>query len=300
MRRRMGWLLAVCGLFALLATFGGVSYAADPVHWTYDGEEGPEHWGDLSPDYALCSAGQEQSPVDIPANAPVNQPNLTYNYKDSAVNIFNNGHTVQVAYDPGSTLMVGGQQYELVQFHFHAHSEHTSAGASYPMELHLVHRNAENKLAVVGVWMESGQANAAFDSVLNNLPATVGDPQAVPGATVNAGQLLPSERTYVRYNGSLTTPPCAESVTWLMHNQPVAVSDAQLASFTSLFDHDFRPTQPMNGRSFISGDQAAAPQPAPAPLPSAGAADSAAVWALLALAGLALVAGLVLRRQAAR
>jgi len=136
--------------FGMLA-FGAPARASEPVHWGYEGEVGPEKWGELSPDYALCSAGAEQSPVDIPASAPLN-PSLAYAYQPSALNILNNGHTVQVNYDPGSTLQLENSAYDLVQFHFHAHSEHTSSGQAAPLELHLVHRNAEGQLSSASGW----------------------------------------------------------------------------------------------------------------------------------------------------
>ncbi|HYF65894.1 MAG TPA: carbonic anhydrase family protein [Herpetosiphonaceae bacterium] len=285
--------IARCILVGIVLTFGLVApvrrVRADDHHWTYEGAEGPEHWGELTPDYALCSAGQEQSPVDISASAPLNAANIASSYDPSAVNIFNNGHTVQVNYDPGSTMTLEGGEYQLVQFHFHAHSEHTHAGQAAPLEMHLVHKNAEGKLAVVGVWLEPGAENAAFAPVFDHLPATAGDPQAVPGATVDADDLLPAERAYYRYNGSLTTPPCTEGVKWVMLDRSVAISQGQIDAFTGLFANDFRPTQSLNSRTFLGGKTDAAP------LPGTGAAAGQPVY-LLALGAILLLAGLVVRR----
>src|SRR5262249_11320213 len=101
---------------------------AQTVHWSYTGDTGPEHWGELSPDYALCSSGEEQSPVDIASTSPVNPPDLQFYYQPSALNIVNNGHTVQVNYDSGSTVEIDGTPYTITQFHFHNPSEHTVDG----------------------------------------------------------------------------------------------------------------------------------------------------------------------------
>ena len=131
-----------------MITFGVVLAQGD-VHWSYEGDTGPEHWGTLSPDFATCAKGVEQSPVDIPANAPLNATDLAFSYQPSAVTIFNNGHTIQVNYDPGSSLTLNGVKYDLVQFHFHAASEHAIGGQEEPMEIHFVHKNTKGDLAVV-------------------------------------------------------------------------------------------------------------------------------------------------------
>ncbi len=292
------WLLLV-GVLLGLGGFVRPASAEDAAHWSYEGDAGPAHWGELSPDFALCSTGSEQSPVDIPSSAPTNANGLSMSYQPSAVNIFNNGHTIQVNYDDGSNLMLDGQTYKLVQFHFHASSEHTLGGQPMPMELHMVHRNDAGELAVVGTWIKSGSANAAFDPVFNNLPTTPGDPQAVAGASVNADALLPSQRSYYRYNGSLTTPPCTEGVKWIMLDTPVEVAPEQIAAYTALFDNNFRPTQPLNSREFLTAGAAAPePQPVSSPLPSTGQPATPWTAAWIAAACALLLVGLFVRRRA--
>jgi carbonic anhydrase len=229
----------------------GVALAQEGVHWSYEGDTGPEHWGSLSPDFAACAKGVQQSPIDIPADAPLNPADIAFNYKPTAVNIFNNGHTIQVNYDQGSSISLNGVTYDLVQFHFHAASEHAISGKEEPMELHLVHKSAQGNLAVVGVLLKAGSANDAYAPVFQNLPAHESQPAAVAGASVDANNLLPAQRTYWHYNGSLTTPPCTEGVKWLVMNTPVELSDAQIAAFTSIFKNDERPVQPLNSRTFL-------------------------------------------------
>lgn len=250
-------------LILILMVSTSVLAAAGP-HWSYDGEDGPAHWGELSPDYALCGTGQSQSPINIPSSAPSNSADLAMAYEPSAINIFNNGHTIQVNYDAGSTLTVDGSEYQLLQFHFHALSEHTHDGGHSPMEIHFVHQNDQGRLAVIGAFLEEGAENAAYAPIFNNLPASEGEPMAVAGAQVDADDLLPGTKTYWRYSGSLTTPPCTEGVTWLVMNNPVQVSSGQIASYTALYDHNYRPVQAMNDREFILGQ-------APGTLPTTGA-----------------------------
>lgn len=263
----------------LLCLVGTTVSASDPVHWGYDGDVGPEHWGALSPDFAACSAGKEQSPVDIPAAAPVNPPGLRIDYRPSELDIVNNGHSIQVNYEPGSTLEVGGAAYTLVQFHLHALSEHTLNGAYTDMELHLVHRDAGGHIAVVGVMIVEGTHNPAYVPILAHMPAEQGESLSVSGTTVDAGELLPAEQRYYRYNGSLTTPPCTEGVTWLVMAAPVELSAAQIAAFQALYDHNYRPVQPLGERSFLLGE-----------LPGTGGMGRAVGPAILVAVGLCLLA----------
>jgi carbonic anhydrase len=244
---------AHAGLLAIvlaLCSFG-VALAAEGVHWSYSGDTGPEHWGELSPEYAACSKGVEQSPIDIPASTPLDTSGISFSYQPSALTILNNGHTIQANYDKGSSISFHGTTYELVQFHFHAASEHTIDGDHDPLEIHFVHRSAEGKLAVVGVMLETGAENPAYIPVFQNLPPAEQEPVGIPGVTVDASQMLPAQREYWTYPGSLTTPPCSEGVTWLVMDTPVQVSGGQIAAFTSIYANNARPVQPLNSRSFV-------------------------------------------------
>lgn len=144
---------------------------AASAHWTYEGEEGPEHWGEISADYEACGAGQAQSPIDLAGFGEADLANITFNYQPSKVNILNNGHTIQVNYDEGSSIDLDGTTYKLAQFHFHAPSEHSVAGKLADAEVHLVHKSDDDKLAVVGVLIQKGAENPAFKDVWANLPA---------------------------------------------------------------------------------------------------------------------------------
>lgn len=286
-RHWVGLLLALA-----LLSFGGAALAQEgghnEVHWGYEGDIGPDRWGELNPDWALCSTGQEQSPVDIPASAPVNPANVVYNYDPTALNIVNNGHTIQVNYDPGSAIEIEGVTYELKQFHFHALSEHTVDGQYADMEMHLVHQSAEGGYAVVGVFINAGAENPAFAPVWDHLPTMAGEPETIAGVTVNADDLLPAERTYWRYNGSFTTPPCTEGVKWVVLNQDVNLSADQIGAFTAIMHDNYRPVQPRNDRTFLV--TAATP---PETLPVTGGvvaeqpSSNELPWAVMA--GLALV-----------
>jgi carbonic anhydrase len=222
---------------------------AGPVHahWSYEGETGPEHWGSLSPDYALCAQGQSQSPIDVRGAVEVDLPNLELNYQPTPVAITHNGHAIQVDYAPGSYMLLDGVRYDLAQFHFHSPSEHTVNGAPAAAEMHLVHKSADGTLAVVGVLIEPGVQNSRFDPVWKHLPAQAGPTQRFE-QTINVADLLPGDPRTWRYEGSLTTPPGTEGVHWNLMVEPVTVSQSQIDTFRSAIQGNNRPVQPLNGR----------------------------------------------------
>jgi carbonic anhydrase len=229
---------------------------AKPVenYWSYDGEEGPTHWGDLKPDYSICKLGQRQSPIDIRDAKKVSLPPIQFNYKPSAVKIINNGHTIQINYASGSFITVGDKRYELRQFHFHHPSEEHLKGKAYDMVIHLVHADSEGQLAVVAVLLRSASTNLLIQRLWENLPKTEGKEESVSAVEVNAAELLPKSLGYYTFEGSLTTPPCSEGVTWFVLNTPVEVSADQVAAFAKLYPHNARPTQLSNGRSISASE----------------------------------------------
>ncbi len=290
--------LLVLTLLALLCLAAAPAFAEGPVHWGYEGPEGPEYWGKLSPDFALCSTGKQQSPVNIPSSAAVNPANLKFDYKSSPLDILNNGHTIEGEYHEGSTLTLDGVPYQLAQFHFHNPSEHEANGKLDAMELHLVHKSANGDVVVVGVWIEPGAENKALAPVFSNLPKQQQDAKPVPGATVNAADFLPTTQTYYRYDGSLTTPPCSQGVKWIMMSTPVTASAEQLAAYKAIMYPTNRPVQPLNGRQFLLTSQVGSTAGTPTTLPVTGAENTNAAAALVFAVGLLAVGlGVAARRR---
>ena len=219
------------------------------AHWTYEGEHGPAHWASLEPEFQSCGLGKHQSPIDIRGAKAAALPAIEFHYQPSPLKIIDNGHTVQVSYASGSFITVGDQKYELQQFHFHHPSEEKVNGKSYPLVAHLVHRNAEGKLAVVAVLMTEGQVNPLLETVWKYLPAEEGKELAPEGVTIDVARLLPAKHGYYTFTGSLTTPPCTEGVTWFVLKRPAQISKGEVAAFAQKYPHNARPVQPLNGRS---------------------------------------------------
>lgn len=251
MKSRMFTLIATFALLSSFATLALISLA-DESSWGYSGDAGPEYWGELSPAYALCADGSAQSPIDIRDASALDLVDIEFRYGESANNIFNNGHTIQVNVDAGSAIIYNGITYDLLQFHFHSPSEHTIDGIPAPLEIHFVHQDSNSgALAVVGIMLTEGESDSeAYAAVFDHLPAQVGAPKAT-GEPIVLAALLPEARAYFTYQGSLTTPPCSEIARWLLLDHPVSLSAQQIAAFTAIYDGNARPVQPMGKRDLL-------------------------------------------------
>lgn len=220
---------------------------AKAPHWSYDGPGGPQAWGRLEPGFAACANGRRQSPIDLRDSFRLQLDPVQFDYQPSAFRVVDNGHTIEVRLAPGNSIRVMGRRYELSQFHFHRPSEERIDGRAFDMTAHLVHRDPEGRLAVVAVLLERGSAQPVVQAVWNNLPLERGEELAAQ-APIDPAALLPAERGYFVYMGSLTTPPCTEGVLWMVMRQPVPVAPEQIDIFARLYPMNARPVQPAAGR----------------------------------------------------
>jgi carbonic anhydrase len=234
-------------LSATLMPFGAQAQHASH-EWDYDGANGPQKWGSLKSDYASCKLGRNQSPIDIRATTKSTLAPIEFDYKASPLKLIDNGHTIQVNPAAGNGITVAGNRYELLQFHFHTPSEERINGKSYPLVAHLVHKNAEGKLAVVAVLFKEGKENPTLATIWRSLPAEKGHEVTVDTSTIELASALPADRGYYNFAGSLTTPPCSEEVNWFVLKAPVELSAAQLKQFHTVYKHNARPVQSLNGR----------------------------------------------------
>lgn len=239
--------LALLGLCPLCAKSG---FAAEGARWSYEGDAGPAHWGDLDQENAVCSAGSQQSPLDIVGAIKSDLPAIVIDWKQGDSEIVNNGHTIQVNPPAGSKLNRGDKIYELLQFHFHAPSEHLVDGKAFPMEVHFVHKAESGALGVLGVFLNPGATNAGFARLAAAFPAKEGEIAAAND--VDPRGLLPKTLQYWTYEGSLTTPPCSEIVDWMVAMEPIEVAAADIEKFTELYPMNARPALAANRRFILA------------------------------------------------
>jgi len=262
---------ALCSL--ILAACGGMAVepsapASEPPAWNHDPDDaalGPTNWGAIDDSFEECRTGTSQSPVDIATAVPADLPPLEFDYSATPLVVENTGHVIEVPMpeDSDHTLTIGGDVYRLVQYHFHAPSEHTLDGDSFDVEVHLVHQDDEGQLAVVGVFLDGeGHPSELLASVMNNAPEEAGEEVAVeeewsPMALVPAEGSSVEISSYYTYPGSLTTPGCTEGVRWIVLEDRLGASSAAtdrlhelISGFPGYGDHEDnnRPTQPLHDR----------------------------------------------------
>jgi carbonic anhydrase len=240
----------------LCAMFAAAAFAATDhhPHWTYQGSDGPEHWGALDKEFAACAKGDHQSPVNLSGAQIAGKgggEQLALDWKPFAPQIVNNGHTIQANAVPGNVTQLGGRAYTLQQMHFHHPSEHAIDGKRTPMEAHFVSKGDDGKLLVLGVLIAEGKPNEEIAKLWQAAPKQSGDAQAK--GEIDFARLVPKGSKFYRYSGSLTTPPCSEIVDWVVFADPITASKEQIDAFAKLYPDNSRPVQALHDRTITFG-----------------------------------------------
>ncbi|MDX1915721.1 MAG: carbonic anhydrase family protein [Methylophilus sp.] len=217
-------------------------------HWSYEGKQGPENWGKLSPEYAACDTGSNQSPIDIKSTIHAALKPIRTIQKFPAKEMINNGHTIQINFNTGNMMVLDKSAFQLKQVHFHTPSENMVDGRAYPLEAHFVHADDKGNLAVLAVMFKEGEANQTLEKLWPLMPKEIN--QAIPlKVRFTPNDLMPIRQQYYRFGGSLTTPPCSEGVRWVLMKAPLTASKEQIKAFEAIIHHhNSRPVQPLNGR----------------------------------------------------
>ncbi len=241
----------------LTASFFSIStFAADntatKAKWGYIGNTNAAHWGQLDPSFTLCAKGKDQSPINIPNKVPNTKNTLTINYESAPMIILDTGHGTQLNFSndqSDESITFDGKKYFLVQFHIHTPAENKLHDQAFPLEIHLVHQNANGQVVVIGVFAKNGKANPTLKKIIDNLPKESGKEQIIEGEQINPADLLPMKHNYYSFNGSLTTPPCAEDVQWIMMASAITASSAQISKLKKAAGGiNARPIQTLNNR----------------------------------------------------
>lgn len=222
--------------------------------WSYQGKEGSANWGKLSPDYSACDAGRNQSPINIEQTIHAALKELKTLQKFPAKEVVNQGHTLAVRFKDGNMMVLDGTPFQMKQLQFHAPSEHTLKGKSYPLEAQFMHASSKGEQSMIAILFEEGEANAALQHLLAQMPKEAGKPVPLK-SRVLPSELMPQKRTYYRFSGSLTTPPCTEGVRWVLMKAPMTASKEQIEAFKQAFQgQNNRPVQPLNGRVVLESN----------------------------------------------
>lgn len=221
------------------------------AHWGYTEDDGPKEWANLDERYSICEDGKNQSPINIVNPIDANLSDLLLQGEAKATNFVNNGHTIQVNFNSGNYLTINDKKFSLKQIHFHTPSENQIDGKSFPMEAHLVHADSYGNLAVIGVMFENtNEDNITLNKLLRNIPESTEEKQEIKSDIIGY-EILPENKEYYTYNGSLTTPPCTEGVKWIVMKNPVSASKSQLEDFKTVMPKNNRPIQKTNSRYIL-------------------------------------------------
>lgn len=260
--RNLIWLLLVVNIYA----FAAVNNTGARIDWSYKGNTGPSWWGKLDPDFILCSTGKNQSPINIPKEVQVVNKPLDIKYQPANLymmdnglttltisgtqTIYNDGRAVQVTFaDNNHEILIYNKiTYRLVQFHFHTPSETRIHSLSTPLEVHFVLQAPQGKVAVVAVMIESGEANPEIQKIVNHLPVVEGIEHEIKGEKIDPSGLIPENRSYYSFAGSLTTPPCTEGLQWIVMANKITASPAQILKLRNEMGNNARPIQKLHDR----------------------------------------------------
>lgn len=279
----------------------GASYSHAVSTWSYSGDNGPEHWGTLQPGSEACGVGLSQTPIDLVTadQVAVEYPPFElvgYDNTESfdgprIFEMINNGHTAQLNMQ-GEILLSGGglpSTFNAIQAHLHwgsdstQGSEHIRNGVAYAAELHAVHLDFINYgrealttpegVAVLGFFIEEGEHNSAWDPIFESISEIKYPDSSYDFTTVFGLESIIPPRAklnrFSRYNGSLTTPGCYETVVWSVFEETIKLSAEQLELLRTLsyitedeemtetrvdpLVDNFRPIQPVNNRTVYAG-----------------------------------------------
>ena len=222
----------------------GTTEAATEEHLDYGNQD---EW--------TFESGKMQSPINIETSAAetmIEDGSLTLDYAEEIIDVIDNGHSIEM--EDGGQATIAGRGFELMQFHLHSPSEHTLDGEYFPIELHFVHKAQDGRLAVIAVFFEEGTANAAFQAILDDVKANA-ETTVASGLSLDVAELLPANKSYYHYLGSLTTPPLTENVEWYVMANPVEVSAEQIAAFNEYYEGNNREVQPLGERSVLKYEE---------------------------------------------
>lgn len=223
----------------------------NPLRWGYAGEGASENWGKLKPEFAMCDAGKNQSPINIDEPLKANLRKIRNIQKFPAKSIENTGLDIKLHFKEGNMMVLDNAPFQMKFIQFHSPSEHTLHGKDFPLEAQFYHADSKGAVTMVSVMFKEGKSNPVIDKLFGELTPTVAAPVDLKTRLV-ASELMPTNQEYFRYSGSLTTPPCTEGVRWVIMKNPLSIAKEQVEKINkALKTANNRPPQPLNGRTIL-------------------------------------------------
>ena len=230
---------------------------ASPAHarvfWDYEGKNtGQDSWSEVSPEFALCNTGSNQSPVAIGSTRQKKLPALEFHYQPANTTLTLDRYSVVAK--PATRMFFSEQDedFTLTEMLVRSPSEHEVLGVFYPMELQLFHTSREEKQTAIAIFVTMGEYNAAMQPLIENYPAKLGDK---PGIALEWQKLLPEQRGYFAYRGSISTPPCTENIHWRVFKKPITISREQAEQLAAKIGRNSRAAQPLMLRTVFESEE---------------------------------------------
>ena len=212
--------------------------------WDYGTLRGPDRWSRLHSDFKLCATGKEQSPVDIPDRWDFSDHIRIFS-RPSPFTIFDDGRAIEVSLIQTSQTYFNEVNYGLERIVFRAPSEHRYQGKVFPMEVQFYHKARSGDQLAIAALVMPGRENQAVKRILAKLPHRPGSLMSSGREMINTEDLLPANFESFFYMGSQTTPPCKENVRWHVMNNPIELSNDQIAIFKTKYLNNTRPVKPL-------------------------------------------------------
>jgi carbonic anhydrase len=215
------------------------------IDWGYDGDKGPENWGKINPAYSLCETGIKQSPVMMNTCQKMNTIGLTLQLVPSQLSIKEENNTIVFTPSQKSKVIFEGNSYDLISFHLHAPSEHEIDEKKYPSEIHFLLENALLGWLKIGVMVDIGSSTNDVDKLFQGVSSMAGTFE------VDLNKLMPKDKEYFHYMGSLTTPPCTENIRWIVFRNAISTSLENIQAFSDKYPKNSRPINRLNERTLL-------------------------------------------------
>jgi carbonic anhydrase len=227
----------------------GVTDNCEPTYTYVEGPRGPSHWA------GVCNTGHMQTPIDISKSEKVSLallPQLRFNYQPSELDMVNdcNNYQLKLRFPSNQWLRVGRKPYRLGEVRFREPGETAVDGKRPPMALQLVHLSPELNFLIVEVPVVVGKENPVIKTLWQRIPYP-GKEIKIPYIKINAMDLIPADRGFYRFPGSLTTPNCNEPVQWYLMKNAIEMSEAQINQYRKYYQNTTRPLQPLNDRPLV-------------------------------------------------